>query len=290
MKATLLYQSSDILGESATWLADSTQFLWVDIDRGILHQYNPTTKQVTDIQLETNISTIIPWKENQVILALKGSLVSLDLISGLSTPLVDLEKEQHMLRPNDGKASPDGRIFIGVMHQSNHHETGSLYRIDTDLSIHKVLSKQHIPNGLVWNVTGDILYYVDSGRGVIEAYAYDKQTGAILFDKVAVHVPAEMGVPDGMTIDSRGYLWVAHWGGFCVGVWDPSTGNLIERVEVPAPHVTSCTFGDSGKLYITTARSGLSPEMLDKYPMSGALFTVQTSVLPGINHYLFERI
>jgi sugar lactone lactonase YvrE len=290
MKATLLYHSSDILGESATWLADSNQFLWVDIDRGILHQYNPTTKQVTDTSLGTNVSTIIPWKKNQIILALKGSLVSLDLTTGIQSPLIDIAKEEPMLRPNDGKASPDGRIFMGVMHQSNHNETGSLYRIDKDLSIHKVLSKQHIPNGIVWNAAGDRLYYVDSGRGVIEAYVYDKQTGEIVFDRVAVQVPAEMGVPDGMTIDARGYLWVAHWGGFCVGVWNPATGCLIEKVEVPVPHVTSCTFGNAGELYITTARSGLSPEMLDRYPMSGALFTAQVSVLPGINHYLFERV
>ena len=58
------------------------------------------------------------------------------------------------------------------------------------------------------------MYYVDSGRRCIEEYAYDYLTGAIYFIRTAVQVPVEYGVPDGMTIDANGLLWVAHWGGF----------------------------------------------------------------------------
>ena len=80
------------------------------------------------------------------------------------------------------------------------------------------------------------MYYVDSGRRCIEEYAYDYLTGAIYFIRTAVQVPVEYGVPDGMTIDANGLLWVAHWGGFGVYVWSPSTGQLVDKIEVPVPN------------------------------------------------------
>jgi sugar lactone lactonase YvrE len=88
-----------------------------------------------------------------------------------------------------------------------------------------------------------------------------------------------MGGPDGMTIDAEGKLWVAHWGGSMIGRWDPETGELIARIEVPAPNVTSCAFGgpDLNILYITTA-GGDDPKMLEKYPLAGSVFRAYPGV------------
>ena len=79
---------------------------------------------------------------------------------------------------------------------------------------------------------------------------------------------------DGMTIDANGLLWVAHWGGFGVYVWSPSTGQLVDKIEVPVPNVASCTFGgkERNRLFITTAVDGLSEAEIQAYPLSGSLF------------------
>ena len=100
----------------------------------------------------------------------------------------------------------------------------------------------------------------------------------------------EYGVPDGMTIDADGLLWVAHWGGFGVYIWDPDTGKLVDKVDVPAPNVASCTFGGIGdsRLFITTALDGLSDMERREYPLSGSVFVVDVpKVVPGENHYPF---
>jgi sugar lactone lactonase YvrE len=80
-----------------------------------------------------------------------------------------------------------------------------------------------------------------------------------------------------MAIDRRGFLWVAHWGGDGVYVWNPASGELMDKIDVPVPLVASCAFGGDrmNQLYITTARSGLSNEEKDRFPLSGSLFITE---------------
>ncbi len=154
---------------------------------------------------------------------------------------------------------------------------GSLYRLDTDLSVHRVLGDVTVSNGLAWSFDRRTLYYIDSPTRVVSAFDYDDEAGTITGRRVAVTVPEELGSPDGMTIDSEGKLWVAHWGAGAVCRWDPDGGHLLEKIDVPAAHTTSCAFGgeDLGDLYITTARSGRSREDLEAQPLAGGLFRVR---------------
>ena len=89
-----------------------------------------------------------------------------------------------------------------------------------------------------------------------------------------------MGYPDGMTIDAEGKLWVCHWAGSSVCRWDPKEGNLLQRIELPVPNVSSCVFGgdDFDELYVTSARLTLDDAALEKHPMSGGLFRVKPGV------------
>ena len=290
MKAKLLYPCMDEIGEAATWLDDIGVLLWVDINSCILHEFNPSTNYYSNHILPTKVSTIVPTqKKNEIILALSGRLVLYHLIKKELITITEIEPNHPNLRPNDGKASPEGRLWLGIMHQTDHQNTGSLCCIEKDLTIRKVLDQQCIPNGIVWNKTGTRMYYTDSGKGCINEYAYDPTKGEITFLRIAIQVPSQYGVPDGMTIDDNGFLWVAHWGGFGVYIWNPLTGKLENRVEVPVPNVASCTFGgkEKNQLFITTARAGLTDEEKVAYPSSGSLFIANVNTSAGINHYPF---
>lgn len=290
LQATLLHRCTDGTGEGATWLAERELLLWVDIPKGTLHIHSPKANSFRTVTFPSKLSTIVPMPDGRLLLALKGQLVAYDLEDESIETLIPLLPEDTLRRPNDGKASPDGRLFLGVMHESDHRETGTLYRVDPDLSLHPVLEKQSIPNGIVWDSSGTRMYYADSGRRLIEAYRYNPADGSILYDGIAVAVPDRMGVPDGMTICRDGNLWVAHWGGFGVHIWNPRTGDLLGKVSVPAPNVASCTFGEGGLLYITTARDGLSADELEQYPLSGSLFVAQTSATGAMNHWPFRPV
>lgn len=290
MKAELLYPCMDEIGEAATWLDDIGVLLWVDINSCILHVFNPSTNCFSDHILPARVSTIIPTqRKNEVILALSGRLALYHLITKELTTITEIEANHPNLRPNDGKASPEGRLWLGIMHLTDHQNTGALYCMEKDFRLRKVLDRQCIPNGIVWDKTGTCMYYADSGKGCIHAYAYNPEKGEITFLRVAIQVPSQYGVPDGMTIDENGFLWVAHWGGFGVYIWNPQTGVLEDKIEIPVLNAASCTFGgkEKNQLFITTARAGLTEEEKVAYPTSGGLFVANVNARAGINHYPF---
>lgn len=287
MKAELFYKSKAEIGEGITWLSESNLLLWVDIENGLLYQCDMTTNHVEEVKFGERISTIAPIKDNDLIIAGQSRLIQYNTQTKEKSTIVELDLPP-LFRPNDGKASPDGRLFFGVMNMENQYKNGALYCIDKKLNLTKLLSDQCIPNGIVWNKAKNRIFYADSGRNCIEAYTYNRGKGSIEFERTVVQIPHILGVPDGMTIDRDDNLWVAHWGGFGVYVWSTKTGNLLQKIEVEAPNVASCTFGEDNTLFITTARAGLSREELEKYPLSGSIFKVKTKVNPGTNHYPFR--
>jgi sugar lactone lactonase YvrE len=134
------------------------------------------------------------------------------------------------------------------------------------------------------------MYYNDTPTMTVQAFDYDDKTGTISNRRVAIKIPRGMGAPDGMTIDSEDKLWIALWGGYAVGRFDPLTGELLQKIKVPAPNVSSCAFGgeDLKTLYITTARAWVKPEKLIEFPLSGGLFAIRTDV-KGVSASFFNQ-
>jgi sugar lactone lactonase YvrE len=100
----------------------------------------------------------------------------------------------------------------------------------------------------------------------------------LMNERMVVTLPEDGGLPDGMTTDEEGMLWIAQWDGWQVSRWNPSTGQLLEVVRVPVAGVTSCAFGGENldTLYITTARVGIDPDDLLKQPLVGGVFALKT--------------
>lgn len=96
-------------------------------------------------------------------------------------------------------------------------------------------------------------------------------------------------VPDGMTIDSDGKLWIAIWGGCRVARYDPNTGECLKEIPIPAPNVTSCCFGGPqlDVLYVTSAACDTD---LKKYPAAGCLFAVRNVGAKGLPMMSFNKV
>ena len=133
------------------------------------------------------------------------------------------------------------------------------------------------------------MYYIDSPTRRVDAFDFEVDSGSLSNRRTAFEIPEGMGFPDGMAIDADDKLWVALWNGSCVGRFDPLTGRLLARVDVPAPFTSACAFGgpNRDRLYITSARKGMSDDALQQYPLSGGLFYADVNV-PGapLNKYL----
>jgi sugar lactone lactonase YvrE len=129
------------------------------------------------------------------------------------------------------------------------------------------------------------MYYVDSNTFRVDVFDFDPDAGAISNPRAFVTVSPADGLPDGLTVDSEGYVWVAFWGGSCVRRYAPD-GSLDRVVMLPTQHVTSCAFGGAGldELYITSATEGLGEEDLAQEPHAGALFRCRPGVVGRPEH------
>lgn len=276
----LVIDSRSDLGEGAIWNSQTGELLWINITGKILNIYNPKTGNNKELFTGQMIGTVVPCSSDKVLVALQNGIFSLDPFTGTKVLIVDPEEDLSDNRFNDGKCDPAGRFWAGTMSTKDEKGAGSLYRLDKDSSIHKMIEDVSISNGIVWSLNASKMYYIDTPTQQVKEYDYNNETGEISNPKVAVEISTELGSPDGMTIDAEGNLWIALWGGAAVGCWNPETGKLIRKIEVPAKNVTSCAFGDDdlGTLYITTARINTADEELQKYPEAGGVF----KTTPGI--------
>ena len=274
LKAELLFDAGAILGEGPLWEHKSGMLYWVDIEGCRLHRYEPLTGRNRAWEFDGMPGAVIPAKDGRLILAHEKGLMLFDPVSGETQALGLLENADPRLRFNDGKCDPFGNIWIGTMDKGLAPSAGKLYRIDSRQHIAVMLNGTTVSNGMTWSPDNRYMYYTDSPTRQIWRFDYDRETAAISNRKIVIDIPEELGVPDGMTIDRKGMLWIAHWGGNCVRQWDPGTGEILRTVTVDAPNVTSCCFGgpELDMLYITTAQSGLNAAERAGFPLSGGLF------------------
>jgi len=196
--------------------------------------------------------------------------------------IADPEKEKIGNRFNDGKCDPRGRFVAGTLEiLEKNGPLGALYVLDTDLSVRTLLpsGQTTISNGLAWSSDGKTLYYIDSPLKRVDAFDYNLDTAELSNRRTIITI--ENGYPDGMTIDTEGMLWIAHWQGSCVTRWNPNNGKLLRTVNLPVSKVTSCCFGGKNLdvLYITTASYEID---VTKEPLSGGLFILKNPGARGV--------
>jgi sugar lactone lactonase YvrE len=279
MDAELVLDAKAMLGEGSIWHPKENKLYWVDIEGKTLHIYDPETKTDKEIPVGSRIGTVVPVQDGGVLVALQNGIQKLDTKTGKLSFLMDPLKDS-ALRFNDGKCDPSGRFWVGTMALDRRRRGAVLYRFDEDKSIRVMLDSVSISNGIVWTKDKKTMYYNDTPTGTVQAFDYDDKTGAITNRRIAVQIPRGNGSPDGMTIDSEDNIWVALWGGNCVAKFNPRTGELLQKIKVPAQNVSSCAFGGKNleTLYITTARAWVNPDKLKEFPLSGGLFCVKPGV------------
>jgi sugar lactone lactonase YvrE len=273
----LVLDTRSSLGEGAIWNHETQQLYWVDITGKIFHRYHPETGIHKEFLTGQMIGTIVPTDSGAAVAALKKGIYRIDIDTGSKQLLADPEPDVPGNRFNDGKCDPSGRLWAGTMSLTGESGKGALYRIDGKGTTVKMIHPVSISNGITWSNDHTRMYYIDTPTQKVVCYDYNPSTGEIRNPRVVVNIPEESGSPDGMTIDTRGNLWIALWGGYAVTCWNPESGELIRKIEVPAKNVSSCAFGDSDlkTLYITTARENLDARELEQYPFSGGLFKIR---------------
>lgn len=292
MKVYNVVNHNTLLGEGPLWDNRTNSIIWVDILNSQILQFYPDTKVFHIRQVGKKISALALREHGGFIASAENGFGWLNLDKPSFTYISEPEKNIPNNRFNDGKCDPKGRFWAGSMNSIDDSLAhGNLYTIDQDLITSVKIQDVGCSNGLAWNVDLSVFYYIDTPTRQVVAYDYDPEEGSISNRRVVITIPAKDGLPDGMTIDTEGMLWIACWNGWKVSRWNPNTGSLISSIQLPVAQVSSCTFGgpDLTDLYITTASVGLTVQELQKQPLAGALFVAKNCGAQGFSGFKFER-
>jgi len=266
------------LGEGPVWEAENNRLLWLDINKGTVHSWHSLTNRHTMHEFPSKISAITRNQFGKYIAASKRGFVELDFANHTVYPIADPESDKPNNRFNDGKSDALGRFWAGSMDEVYGKEgEGKLYMLNLDGKIEVKIDNVTCSNGLVWNKSNTLFYYIDSLKYNVVVFNFDLESGSLSDPRVLINFPKELGLPDGMSIDSNGNLWVAIWGSGKIFKIDSIEGKILREIEVPASQVTSCTFGgqDNKDLFITTASVGLNEDELKRTPYAGSLFRIR---------------
>jgi L-arabinonolactonase len=284
--------AANILGEGVQWNADDGAFWWTDIQaRQIWRRcLRSGDHQIFTVPERVGSFAFVAGHARRIVAAFETGVGLYDLESGKLEWLHRLETLGSGRRGNDGRTDRNGRFWFGTMVEDAAKvgtASASLYRLDRDGSLHRLLGDIAISNGLCFSPTSHALYFADSPTRRIRRFAFNATVGTLAGPEEAFAETPEGHYPDGATIDSAGHLWSAQWGGWQVVRYRPD-GSLERTLRLPVEQPTCLAFGGErlDTLCIVSARDGLSPAALQKQPQAGHAFLYHVDVagLPEVRY------
>jgi sugar lactone lactonase YvrE len=243
------------LGEGPTWDAAHGVARWVDIDGGHLWQApvaaNGVGRAGRILDCGPTLGAAVHTEDGGLLLARTHRLEHRDA-TGATVDAVRLIPEGVASRLNDGACDPAGRYLVGSLAQDGRRGQERLWRLEHDGTVTVLDDDLNLSNGLAWSPDGSLFYSVDSVPGTVWVRDYDPDTRATGRQRSLIEI--RDGVPDGLTVDAEGNLWVALWGPGEVRCYTPQ-GRLAHVLHTGAPLTTSCAFAgpDLDLLIITSA-------------------------------------
>ena len=276
-KIKCAWKTKSLLGEGTLWVPKLNSIFFVDIKRKRLLILNIKTNKKKILKVNKEIGFISHVKENIFILGLKSEIriINLRNLKKLYSLKIEIDKPNN--RINDGKIDPIGRLWFGTMDNSEKKQSGSLYCLDNSLNLHKVDGKYFVTNGPAF-INNNNFYYADSKKKIIYKIKINNKFH-IVKKSIFIKFKKKEGSPDGMTTDIKNNLWVCHYHGSRISVYN-SKGHKINQIYLPAKNVTNCTFGGTknDELFVSSARKDMNFNELKKYPLSGSLFRIKTNI------------
>ncbi|SDR00447.1 SMP-30/gluconolactonase/LRE family protein [Flagellimonas zhangzhouensis] len=268
MAPTLLFHSNAELLEGPIFDIENKLLYFVSIFDCLVYCYNPTTKEILSVKLESPVSCVFILGDNKVMASSKNGFYEINFKTLENKFAFQLDVED-TVRYNDGIKDAKGRFIIGTMgYPKVMEKAGNVFSYDNGHH-KKIIENTTISNGLAFSKNDDVLYFIDTPTNKVAKYLYDINTGDVIFDSYVIEFLGE-GSPDGMCMDFEGMLWIAEWGGACVSRWNPANGKKLNELKLPCTNVTSCCFDDKANLYVTTAKSEA-----ENKNYSGGLFYIE---------------
>ena len=264
--------------EGPVWVGDADGYLlFSDIPRNSIFRYQPGTQTgqgvslfmhpsgytgVTYYGLEPGSNGLFLDRQGRLGLCEHGDRrVSLLTPGGGKITLADRYQGKRLNSPNDAVVMSNGDVYFtdppyGLPFRFDDPlrelDFCGVYRVRPSGELTLLTKDIERPNGIALSPDEKTLYVAQSHPEQATWTRFDvREDGTLgnsrlLFDATG-RVGKEPGLPDGMVVDSRGYLWASGPGGIFVL---SSEGELLGRL-VTGQRTSNCTLGPGGWLYIT---------------------------------------
>lgn len=262
-----------------------------EIHAGHIWRFDPKSGKTTIYRSPSGMSNGIKFDANGFMIVCEGAdfggrrVTRTDMKTGMSYIVAAMYEGRPLNSPNDVSIDERGRMYFSdpryLGHETIDQPVMGVYRIDTDGSIHRIITDAGKPNGVCVSPDQKSLYVVsnDNGatgferlggdpkqsdkvtvplrKGHMALMAYDlHEDGSATFRKVLVDYAPQDG-PDGLICDADGNLYVAVRAENRPGitVYSPQGEELA---YIPTEVPTNVGFGrgaDANLLYITAGQS-----------------------------------
>ena len=271
-----------LLGESTYWDPKAVVLWWIDIYAKTIHRFDPAIMQDASYALPDYPGCIAVRERGGLVITTSNGFHFFDPETGRLKSIVDPESEMPDTRFNDGKTDRQGRFWSGSMFEAQGKKPAkiaSLYRLDPDLSVHRIVEGIGCSNGLAWSPDSRTMYFTDSHTPYVWAYEFDPATAEVGARRAYVDLAYMDGIVDGSTVDCDGCYWLTVPFKGKVMRFDPK-GKLMRTIEMPTDLPTCCEFGGKNLdvLYVTSATLRRTPEILKDQPLAGGLFALNVGV------------
>jgi sugar lactone lactonase YvrE len=259
------------------WCNEAGDIHWCDIESGLIHTspFNGASdgSDDTTIMVQPPIAAFQPTSHGGYVLA-GGETISTCDRDGAGW--IDIAQVRHAnpgLRLNEGKCDPAGRFIVGSMEFLNGSLDGAIYSFESDWTARMIHHGVGVSNGFEWSSDGSRTYFSDTAKETVFVGDYSE---AGHLDNI---VPFITGVQvDGLTRDIDGGFWAGIYGNGSVMRFR-ADGSEDFAFELPAGHATAVAFGgpDMSTLFVATAREKLTEQQLERQPLTGSVFAVDTA-------------
>ena len=284
----VISDAKNALGEGPMWNIRENALYWTDAkENPRVQRWEPKTGKIDEWEMPDVIGSFVFRKNGGLITALKSGFYKFDLEKSEAEKFHDPEPDSPTTRLNDGKCDRRGRYWCGSLDDSG-KPGGALYRVDPDLSVHKMDEGIKCSNGIAFSPDNKFLYFSDSRNETCWRYNYDLSKGQISNKTLWIDNRGKRARIDGATVDSEGFYWAAHIRHWEIAKYAPD-GTIIETIELPVQHPTMCTFGGKNLdiLFVSSGTIFLRKERLAEQPLAGAVFAIHGTGAIGLPEAFF---